>query len=193
LKKGNNIAEQMKPPKGSTPSVYEVWYEYKNSRTGAVKKMSADEYINGDLWKDSSWQLQSSTTKLIRKGNDTPPLQNFSFTTLNGVDSTSAILNYPGNCVLYFVNPEKNNRLIDTVFWNRTAAELPVFIITSTPDAFTSDTASRYQVLYTDATAFRIAARANPTIYLLRQGTVLDKWPLARMKSAAFKNEIKNK
>jgi hypothetical protein len=35
-----------------------------------------------------------------------------------------------------------------------------------------------------DATAVKTAARANPTLYLLKKGTILDKWSYANFETA---------
>jgi hypothetical protein len=59
-------------------------------------------------------------------------------------------------------------------------------VITSSPEDFASDNSEKnYQVFTADGTLFRIAARVNPTIYLLKQGTIIHKWPFAKM------NEVK--
>lgn len=184
MKKGNNIAEQMKPPRNATPSVYETKLVYQNKNTGELKEMSQDEFNNSKIWEDKAWQWKETKTKLVKQGTDTPKLLNFSLTTLNGIDSTEAILNFPGTSVLYFVNPGKSNTAFDKNFWNRKAKELPVFVVTTEPSAFRSDSAGRnYQVFTTDGTVFRIAARVNPTIYILHKGTIVDKRSLARMNS----------
>lgn len=185
MKKGNNIAEEIKPPKDAIPSIYETQLIYQNSQTNAIKEMSQEEFNNSKIWEDSSWEWKETKTKLVRQGTDIPRLQNFSLKTLNGVDSTEAILNYPGHSVLYFVNPGNDPKLFDRNYWNQKAKEIPVFVITSSPSDFATDTSgNNYQVLTTDGTVFRIAARVNPTIYLVKQGKILDKWPLAKLGEA---------
>lgn len=185
MKKGNNIAEQIKPPKNAVPSVYETRLVYRNAKTGEIKDMSQAEFNDSKIWEDSTWKWKETQTKLVRKGTDIPNLQNFSLKTLNGVDSTEAILNYPGYSILYFVNPGSSNKLFDKNYWNKKAKELPVFVITSSPADFAPDTTGKnYQMLIADGTVFRIAARVNPTIYLLTKGTIINKWPLAKLNEA---------
>lgn len=184
MKKGNNISEQIKPPKNAVPSVYETKLVYQNTNTGALREMSQSEFNNSKIWEDSSWKWKETKTKLVRQGTDAPNLQNFVLKTLNDTDSTEAVLNYPGYSVLYFVNPEDNKNWFDSNYWDEMAKSLPVFVITSSPEDFASHTNHRYQVLITDGTVFRIAARVNPTIYLLKQGTIVNKWPLAKINQA---------
>lgn len=192
MKKGNNISDQTKPPKNAIPSVYETRLIYQNTKTGELKEMSQSEFNNSKIWEDSSWKWKETKTKLVRQGTDAPNLQNFVLKTLNDTDSTEAVLNYPGYSVLYFVNPEVNKNLFDSNYWDEKAKFLPVFVITSSPEDFASGTNHRYRVLITDGTVFRIAARVNPTIYLLKQGTIINKWPLVKLDQAEKTiNELK--
>lgn len=192
MKKGNNLAEQIKPPKNAIPSVYESRLVYQNTKTGATKDMSQSEFNNSKIWEDTTWKWKETKTKLIRQGTDIPKLQNFSLKTLDGADSSEAIITYPGYSVLYFVNGNNYN-LFDKNYWNQKAKELPVRVITSSPEDFASDTTgNNYKVFTADGTLFRIAARVNPTIYLLKQGTIIHKWPLAKLSEAEKTiNELK--
>jgi len=184
MKKGNNLLEQIKPPKNAVPSVYETRLVYQNTKTGATKDMSQTEFNNSKIWEDTTWKWKETKTKLVRQGTDIPKLQNFSLKTLDGADSTEALLNYPGYSVLYFVNGNNKN-LFDKNYWNTKAQELPIYVITSSPADFISDTTgNNYRVFTADGTLFRIAARVNPTIYLVKQGTIINKWPLAKLDDA---------
>ena len=185
MKKGNNISEEIRPPKNAIPSVYETRLVYQNSKTNEAKDMSQAEFNNSKIWEDSNWKWKETKTKLIRQGTDAPKLQNFSLKTLDGADSTEAILNYSGYCVLYFVNPAKKTKLFDKAYWDQKGKEIKVFVVTSSPADFAADTSDKnYQVLTTDGTVFRIAARVNPTIYLIKQGAIIGKWPLTKIEEA---------
>jgi uncharacterized membrane protein YphA (DoxX/SURF4 family) len=184
MKKGNNLNAEIKPPKNAIPSIYETRLVYQNTKSGELKDMSQDEFNTSKIWEDASWKWKETKTKLVQKGTDIPKLQNFSLKTLNGMDSTEAILNYPGYCILYFVNPGTDPKLFDRNYWNQKAKQLPVLVITSAPGDFASDTTgNNYQVFTSDGTVFRIAARVNPTIYILKQGLIVDKFPLAKFKT----------
>jgi uncharacterized membrane protein YphA (DoxX/SURF4 family) len=185
MKKGNNLNVEIKPPKDAIPSVYETRLIYQNTKSGELKDMSQDEFNNSKIWEDPSWKWKETKTKLVQKGTDIPKLQNFSLKTLGGFDSTEAILTYPGYSIVYFVNPGKDLKLFDRNYWNQKAKQFPVFVVTSSPGDFAADTTGNsYQVFTTDGTVFRIAARVNPTIYLLKQGEIINKWPLSKSKQA---------
>jgi hypothetical protein len=192
MKKGNNISEQIKPPKNARPPIYETTLVYQNKKTGEVKNMTQAEFNNSKIWEDSAWKWKDTKTNLIYQGNDVPKLQNFSLKTLDGVDSTEAILNYPGYYTLYFINPAHNNPKIDLHFVdNLWKSGIPTYIITSTPGEF-SQKNWIYPVLSCDGTVFRIAARNNPTIYFLKQGKIINKWPGNKIAQAEkFINELK--
>jgi len=192
MKKGNNIAEQIKPPKNAKPPVYETTLVYQNKKTGALKNMTQAQFNESKIWEDSAWKWKDTKTNLVYQGNDVPKLQNFSLKTLSGVDSTEAILNYPGYYVLYFINPTHSTPKIDSSFLgNLWKSGIPTYIITSSPGEFEQQNLI-YPILNCDGTVFRIAARTNPTIYFLKQGTIIDKWPLAKINQAEkFINELK--
>lgn len=192
MKKGNNIADQMKPPKNAVPSVYETRLVYENIKTGQLKDMSQEEYNNSKIWEDSSWKWKETKTKLIKQGTDAPKLTNFSLTTVNGTDTTEASLSDSNYLVLYYVNPSStNSKLIDENFLKTVSNKgIQTFFVTTNREDF--DTAKQNDVFTCDGTVFRIAARVNPTIYLLKQGTIINKWPLKKIGEATtFINELK--
>ena len=40
--------------------------DLKNSKTGEVKKVDQDEYINKEYWKDTAWQIEDGKTRTAR-------------------------------------------------------------------------------------------------------------------------------
>jgi hypothetical protein len=66
---------------------------------------------------------------------------------------------------------------------------LPVFFITANADQARAYTAKNnlkdiVTILQCDAVAIKTAARANPELYLLKQGTILNKWSHADFENA---------
>lgn len=183
MKKGNDISEQIRPPKDAVPSMYETRLVYRNSKTNELKDMSQDEFNNSKLWEDSNWKWKETKTRLLRQGTDIPKLQNFVLSTLSGYDTTEAILNDTGYIVLYFINTNKSGKGIDDDFLNSAKAnQIPVVFITTDPASFSNGRGNT--VLTCDGTVFRIAARVNPTVYLVKKGVILDKWPLPQLDDA---------
>lgn len=185
LKKGNNISEQIAPPKNAIPTVYETRLVYENTVTHQQKEMSQDEFNNSKIWQDSNWKWKATNTKLIKQGADIPKLHNFSLTTIEGTDVTQSILNNSNYLLLYCVDPSKNANTIDRNLIETVTGEgLQMLFVTTTSGSFPND--FKNNLLLCDGTVFRIAARVNPTIYLIKKGTIINKWPLKK-KAAIIK------
>ena len=188
FKKGNNITEQMKIPANAVPDSFAIRFVYEKG--GKQYQFSPNE-LPADL---GTYQFISRKDELIRKGNAEPPIKGFSLTTLNDVDSTQAILQAPGYAVLFFVNDEEgkeawkhNNDLQAFLHTAFTQKHIPVYAVTNTGQKLQQqfDQLSwNYPVLTCDGTVFRTAARTNPCIYLLQQGTVIHKWSGPQMDKA---------
>ena len=114
--------------------------------------------------------------------------------TVSGNDSTLQILDRPGFKLLLFsrnfpeTNPEWNKSfsVLDAL---SKAKNIPVYFITANrgeADAFlaANNLTAEIPVFTCDATAIKTAARADPTLYLLKKGTILNKWSYAALESA---------
>ena len=195
FKKGANILEKMKTPVNSIPDSTSINFVYeKNHKT---IEFSADQ-MPSDL--DSSYIFIKRYDKLIRKGNAEPEIKDFSLISKSGNDSTSQILNRPGYQIMVIARsfPETNP------FWNKTFAilytlasskNIPVIVVTSGREeaetwlnsnnlGMTGETSNGIPVFGCDATAVKTAARADPTFYLLKKGTILNKWSYANLELA---------
>jgi uncharacterized membrane protein YphA (DoxX/SURF4 family) len=71
-KKGNSILEQMKVPAGAVSDSFEIVYQYK--KNNQLVEFDANHFPN-DF--DSTYEYVNRTTKLIRKGNATPKIVDF--------------------------------------------------------------------------------------------------------------------
>jgi len=194
-KKGNSIPEKMKKPADAVPDVFENRFSYKNINTNEVKNMSEDEYNNSKIWEDSTWKFDKMSTKLIKKGkNNVPPIAGFSLIgeskvdTLTGIetkpDQTETILSLPAALLLF--NTEKHN---DSPGWKNDLLALyaeankkgiPFYFVAtdrnSTVAIFSKMGFRNLNVVACDIKIIRAAARANPTLYYLKNGVVAGKW-----------------
>jgi len=191
FKKGNNVPEKMKPPKGAIPSVYETRLVYKNTKTAALKDMSQDEFNASKIWEDSTWKWQETKTKLVRKGNDEPAIKGFSLMGEERMDSTSGTASKPDSAnqvlglpvaVLGFGLDGAEDGWIDDFkgLWEQCRKEgIPLYFTSNNP-AYYNELFSRNKiavtVFSTDYTIIRTAARTNPAFYLLKNGTVMNKY-----------------
>ena len=189
FKKGANIREKMIPHAGAIPDSTVINFVYeKNHKT---MEFTADQ-LPADL--DSSYTFIKRYDKLIRKGNAEPEIKDFSLTTESGIDRTLKILNQPGYQLMLISRnfPQKNprwNKSFTLLYTLAKSKNIPVFLVTSNrteANNYLNENAldNVIPVLGCDATAVKTAARADPTLYLLKKGTILNKWSYASFELA---------
>lgn len=180
FKKGNNISDQMKVPENAIPDSTIIVFEY--DRNGEKVTFTADEFP--DDFNDSTYTFVSRNDKLIRPGkNNEPPIKSFSLTTQSGADVTQSILN-AGQIMLLFMEDadtpiDEWEEAFKTLYNHAVKKHIPIFIVSSSApsvqQAMLSIGLPNIEVLNGDNTMIRMAARTNPTIYVLRKGTIMDK------------------
>jgi hypothetical protein len=187
-KKKNNIAEKMKSPPGSRPDSFAIRFVYE-------KGGKAYEFSPNDLPADlNTYSFKERKDKLIRKGNAEPPIKGFVLKTEAGDDSTQAVLSRPHCFLLFCENFEKPvsrwQEDFERLKGQADRKNIPVYIVTSSVNdarkALAQTPFWQVQTFECDYTAIRTAARTNPCLYLLKQGTVVNKWSYKRI-SAAIK------
>jgi uncharacterized membrane protein YphA (DoxX/SURF4 family) len=189
FKKGANIMEKMKPPPNAIPDSTAINFVYeKNHKT---MEYPANQ-LPADL--DSSYIFIKRYDKLIRKGNAEPEIKDFSLISETGGDSTRQILDRPAYQVMLISRsfPQSNpywNKAFMILFTLAKSKNIPVILVTSSraegmawlgANALEQD----IPVFGCDATAVKTAARADPTLYLLKKGTILNKWSYASLELA---------
>jgi uncharacterized membrane protein YphA (DoxX/SURF4 family) len=189
FKKGANILEKMKPPVGAIPDSTVISFVYEKNHKSM--EYTADK-LPGDL--DSSYIFIKRYDKLIRKGNAESEIKDFSLITESGTDSTKQILERPNYLLVLIarnfpeINPGWNKSLI-LLYTLAKSKNIPIIVVSSNrPEAMAylnaNDLSKDIPVFGCDATAVKTAARADPTLYLLKKGTILDKWSYANMEMA---------
>jgi uncharacterized membrane protein YphA (DoxX/SURF4 family) len=189
FKKGADILEKMKPPAGAVPDSTVIHFVYeKNHKT---REYTADN-LPADL--DSSYTFIKRYDKVIRKGNAEAEIKDFSLISESGNDSTRQILERPGDQLMLIsrnfpeTNPHWNKQFI-LLYTLARSKNIPVILVTSNKQEasdYLNANALGHQipVFGCDATAVKTAARADPTLYLLKKGTILNKWSYASLDMA---------
>jgi uncharacterized membrane protein YphA (DoxX/SURF4 family) len=190
FKIGNNIPEKMKIPAGAIPDSTVITFVY--NKAGMEIEFDADHFPAD--FNDSIYQFVKRYDKVVRIGNATPPIKDFVIKTLSGVDTTSAILEQPGQTVIVFSRKLENDNLYWT--WLEDLRKLravcrtkniPFLWISSDADnlanQFQTMKLSDVTLLKGDDVAIKTAARTNPTIYLLNLGTIEGKWSYTGLKN----------
>lgn len=156
----------------ANPSVYEVIYTLKNTKTGQEKVMSQDEYLSTNIWEDKNWQIESDKTKdkLKKQGYDST-IKNFKITDSEGQDITDKILNEPRVVIVFTYKPEKLSKdLINNIEAGLLARKSSVYAVSTQPDTFTKVPHGTM-----DGTAIKTIARSNPFVLILENGKIVFK------------------
>jgi len=186
FKRGNNIAEKLKPPPGSVPDSFAIRFVYEKG--GKQFDFSSTE-LPADL---NTYTFKDRVDKLIRKGNAEPAIKGFSLKTRSGDDSTDAVLSEPYCLLLFcenFSTPVKEwQKDFDELARIASQKNVPAYIVTASLNeasiALQKTPFANLQVFECDFTAIRTAARTNPCLYLLKQGTVVNKWSYKKIAEA---------
>jgi uncharacterized membrane protein YphA (DoxX/SURF4 family) len=190
FKKGNNIAEQMKPPPGSRPDSIAMRFIY-------TKDGKEFEFAMENLPSDTSYRFKDRIDKVVRKGDAIPKIQGFSlmggerFDSVSGTtaraDSTAIILNQPEVVIGFALSPENINSWLED-FSELVAImkqkSIPVYFASSNRQAFVDLFAKHkidVQVFSCDYTNIRTSARTNPAFYHMRTGTIVNKYSYRNM------------
>jgi len=187
---GNNILELSKPPKDATYDKFAYTYFY--------KKGNEEKDFEYGKQPDSTWiydQEKQPNKKLIEKGNGKVALINdFSFNSESGNDSTEAILNYQGEYYLLFIKEIPANYDMDWVasflelYKAKKTAGIPVYVITAgSPKEIHALLNVGIPVFTCDGTAIKTAARVNPTLFLMKGPVIQNKWAGADIPKATTK------
>jgi uncharacterized membrane protein YphA (DoxX/SURF4 family) len=197
-KAGANIPDQMKPPPGSVPDSTVITMVYEKDG----KRLEFDAtHFPADF--SDSYHFVSRYDKLIREGNAVPPIKDFVLTTGAGTDTTDAVLDAKGYKLFVFMKEVADyhpayNKDLSVILTMAKAKQMPVFFITGEYENMTSWVAGQgltgqVTVLKCDVTAIKTAARANPTLILIKGGTILKKWSYADFRNAIpAVNELPN-
>src|SRR5688572_6329025 len=183
FKEGNNISEKMQTPAGALPDSFAIRFIYEK---GGKQYEFAPAELPADL---NSYNYVSRTDKLVRKGNAEPPIRGFALTGITDQDSTAIVLSQPYAVILFcedFTTPFSAWKdEFAKVYAASKTKNIPVYAVTSRREEAISNFAgtpfARIPVFVCDYTAIRTAARTNPCVYLLKDGTVADKQGYKRM------------
>ena len=174
---GKNILQEMQPPPGSVPDQYETMLIYE--KDGVEKKFTEDDFP----WQDTSWHFVRRETRLVRKGNATPLIQDFSLKTQQGEDITQQVLRDTTPVLLFIVNHPSRAHF----GWEHAVQALQRFVDEHSIKLYGVSSSSRimsfaaqhqlqFPFLMADVTVLKTMARTDPCMLLLKQGVVKGKW-----------------
>lgn len=184
--KGNNLLELRKMPANAVPDKYDYVFVY--SKAGVQKDFSIANLP------DSTWAFEERKQVLVQKGyNNTPLINDFSFTAPSGADTTESILSQQGIYYLIFIKDVESHAgewLADKALIEKLQQKKqPVYIVTAQRNQVTQQlmsllSAEKMPAVFTcDATAIKSAARANPVLFTMNGPVVENKISWAQFSS----------
>lgn len=187
-KKGNSITEKMKMPANAIPDSTVITFLY--LKNGKEVEFTADKFPED--FSPETYTLVKRYDKLVRKGkNNEPPIKGFSLVNQDKVDYTDKVLSSP-YAVLLFIEKFSDagstwKNKFSKIYSEAKAKGISSYIITAEPakalEHISGTSFSEIPVLTCDYKAIETAARTNPCLFLLEQGTILNKWSEKRMKN----------
>jgi uncharacterized membrane protein YphA (DoxX/SURF4 family) len=185
-KVGKNINAQMQIPADGVPDSVVITYVYK--KDGKEIEFTADKFPED--FASPPYEFVKRYDKVVKKGrSNIPPIKGFVLSGVTNEDSTQFMLSQPYALVLIcedFSTPVSKWRAdFEKLYAAAKAKNIPAFAITTQlteAQQHFASTSFRDIIIYKcDYTAVRTAARSNPTVFLLKQGTIEDKQSYRRM------------
>ncbi|HEX7754262.1 MAG TPA: BT_3928 family protein [Niabella sp.] len=189
FKTGNSIPEKIKVPANSIPDSTEITFVYE--KAGKKIEFNADHFP--DDFNDSTYKFIDRYDKILKKGtNNIPEIRGFDFQNSAGQNVTPDILNNDYVLLLFHEDTstplDKWQQAFEPVYhWTR-EKKVPLYIISSLAPVVKQEIAATdfkgLEVLPGDRVMIRMAARTNPTLYLLKKGIIAGKWSYKKMDAA---------
>lgn len=186
---GTDMPEKMKAPPGSIPDSTVITMVYE--KNGKRMEFSGTNFP-ADF--DDSYKFINRYDKVVRKGNAEAAIKDFNLITAAGTDTTQAVLEQQGYKLFFFAKdleayPTPWFKEFSLILTMRKAKQIPMYFITGSYDNVQAWTEKAgitgdVTILKCDATAIKTAARANPTLYLLKGGVIVKKWSYADLERA---------
>ena len=157
------------------PSEFKSFYSVKNEKTGEVKEVNQDDYVNEKkYWEEGSpWIIEEgkTTSKLIKQGYDSE-IAKFKPETAEGVDLTDEILKAPKAILIFSYDPKNANINVLAHAEAKLSQQKNALVLGVSTDPNTFKTINNAMM---DGTAIKTIARSNPFVLTLEKGKIVDK------------------
>ena len=190
---GANLREGMAIPEDAPKDEFQTEFVYE--KDGVQKTFSEFDYP----WDDTTWHYVSSENRLIQKGYE-PPIHDFALEDRQNVDHVPELLERTRLSLLVVtpflesLSPE-NIAQLNALQVQTEAGEIRLFHGTASSPALQQDLNQRglATTLYTtNERTLKTIVRAATGVVLLRDGVVLNKWPLHSLPIAEYFATLKD-
>lgn len=168
---GTNLAAE-KQKIDKNPSEYKTFYSLKNLKTGEVKKVNQDDYINKEYWKETNWQIEEgkTTSEIVKKGYESE-ITKFKIEDVNGNNFTDAILSEPRVVLVFTYKPkDADPELVAKTETKALTEKAKVYGVSTQPNFYKQ--IPNFQM---DEVAIKTIARSNPFVLVLEKGKIIEK------------------
>ncbi len=185
-KVGANILDEMRTPADAKPDEYEVTYHLKNKKTGETKVMNDKDYLKSNIWKDNDWKVEGNPESVLVKKGFTPKIVDLAIQDAQGNDYTKELLSNPFyNLVIVAYDLGHTdveaigrlNALAATLAQNfNTRTVLLTSNSAKDAEVFSKKNHLVMETFYADGVPLKTMVRANPGIFLMKNGVIINKW-----------------
>lgn len=177
---GNNIPEKMKIPPGAIPDSTVITFVY--NKGGKDVEFTAAEFPED--FDDATYKFVKRYDKVVRKGNAEPEIRDFSLTTVDGNDTTKALMEEDREQLYLFLKDGyttgKWTDELEAIIKIANQKDIDGFMVTNVPMETLRENPPASFILLNplqcDGVAIKTAARTNPMLMLVKKGTILGKW-----------------
>jgi uncharacterized membrane protein YphA (DoxX/SURF4 family) len=173
-KKGNDIVEQMKVPTGAVPDSTSIEFIY----TKNGKELRFDQ-ANFPTNFDSTYVYVDRKDVVVKKGNGlVAKIVDFSLMATSGTDTTAKIFAKQKPYVLVFAKEMKGaegwKNAFETIYKKLQSQNIDVILVTPEGDRAAA-VFGNINIVISDATVIKTAARVTPTYFLMNQSRIVEK------------------
>jgi uncharacterized membrane protein YphA (DoxX/SURF4 family) len=186
---GNNINEKMQIPAGAIPDSTVISFVY--LKEGKEVEFTAAQFPED--FDDSLYKFVKRYDKLVRKGNAEPKIKDFALQTYYKNDTTKTLMQEDKYQLYLFLRNDYNSgnwpEQLEEVIKSAALKNVKTFLVTSISidDLYTKSVPPVFNMmlpLQCDPVVIKTIARTNPALYLIKNGTVLNKWSYADLQKA---------
>ena len=169
-KQGNDIVEKMKMPQGAISDSVAIMMEFE--KEGKKYIFDASNFPENF---DSTYVYKDRKEVVITKGNGLKPaIEDFTLTTLNGVDTTQQLFSNPLPYVLIFAGKIDSSVPWETLLAKVKSKHTLVYVVTADKSG-ASEILKNQNILIADITLIKTAARVWPTVMVMNGSNIMQK------------------
>jgi len=181
---GNYLPDLMTVPEGAPLDDYIYMYTMTNTVSGEEKTIDSKEYMNSNIWEDTTWVITKTSDPILVKKGYHPPVHDFMITSIDGNDIADVVLDADIYCLLICYDL-KDSDFRDFSKINQLALEckkhnIPFIAVTSSDNSIVQQIIEKYhpvfEFYYGDEINLKTIIRSNPGLFVLKKGTVVGKW-----------------